>query len=93
MGKVQISKKPEQFRVLKANAKKANRVFKTQLEVEEYLKNKSDYIIDHIESRTIYFMQYFIGQKVHSDYVNSLPELIDLIPRWIKYIRYMKRNY
>lgn len=93
LGKVQISKKPEQFRVLRANAKKASRVFKTQLEAEEYINNKSDYIIDHIESRTIYFMQYFIGQKVHSDYVNSLQELIDLIPRWIKYIRYMKRNF
>lgn len=92
LGKVCISTSPDKFRVLKQDAKRAIRVFSTRVEAEEYINGRSDYQIECIKGNHTYFMQYFIGLTLHNDYVDSLQELIDLIPRWIKYIRYMQKH-
>ncbi len=93
IGKVQISTTKESYRVIKQGAKRATRVFDNLIEAEQFINEKSGYSIEHIESMHIYFMQYFIGQKVHNDNFSSLQELIDTIPRWVRYVKYMKRNY
>lgn len=92
LGKFQISKTEEKFRVVKSGAKRASKVFSTLWEAEQYIGEKTGYAIDHKESKNTYYIQYFIGQNPHNDYVNSLDDLIALIPRWVKYVRYMKRN-
>jgi len=92
LGKVCISTSPDKFRVLKQDAKRAIRVFSTRVEAEEYINGRRDYQIECIKGSNTYFMQYFIGLTLHNDYVDSLQELIDLIPRWIKYIRYMQKH-
>lgn len=92
IGKVQISETKESFRVIKQGAKRASKVFNTLNDAKQYINERTNYYIEHNESKHIYFMQYFIGQKLHDDYFSSLQELIDTIPRWIKYVKYMKRN-
>lgn len=44
-----------------------------------------------IKDQTSYYIQYFIGMKVHDFSANSLNELINTIPRWVRYVRYMNR--
>ena len=40
-----------------------------------------------------YYIQYTIGSyNPHDEWVNSLNELIDIIPRWVKYVNYCKRH-
>lgn len=93
VGKVEISQTKEKFRVIKQGAKRALKVFDNLSDAEQFINGRTSYTIEHEKSKHIYFMQYFIGQKIHSDYFNSLQELIDTIPRWIKYVKYMKRHY
>ena len=45
-----------------------------------------------IKDQKSYFIQYFIGRNVHSNDAKSLNELIEIIPRWIRYVRYLHRN-
>lgn len=45
-----------------------------------------------IKEQRSYYIQYFIGMKVHDYETDSLNELIEIIPRWVKYVKYMKRT-
>lgn len=92
VGKVQISESKETYRIIKPGAKRAIRVFDNLEEVEQFINGRSDYTVEHKESKHTYFMQYFIGQNLHADDFSTLQELIDTIPRWVKYVKYMKRN-
>lgn len=44
-----------------------------------------------IREQRSYYIQYFIGMKVHDYETDSLNELIETIPRWVRYVKYMKR--
>lgn len=96
IGKIRLNpgRIPNKYAVMKNGQKRAMRVFDTQEEADEYLKEKDG---DRVEVRysipNTNYMQYSIGLRSTHHLENpTLQECLDTIPRWVNYINYCKRQ-
>jgi len=80
------------YSVKKQKNKRATKTFDSLYEAEEFAKTNEEYEIIPIETHQERYMQYFIGMKQHELFDASLEEMINALPRWIKYLNYCKRN-
>ncbi|MBQ6832857.1 MAG: hypothetical protein IJO55_00380 [Lachnospiraceae bacterium] len=95
VGKINLYKtsNPTSYAVIKQGNKRATKIFNSIEDAQHFIDVNQNY---EIQERVIHhetYMHYFIGSSTFKELHNpSLQECIDTIPRWIKYIKYCKRQ-
>lgn len=92
VGKFSLYREPVKYSVKKPQNKNATKKFDTMADAEEFAKTNKDYEIIASEPVQHRFIQYSIGMKAHDETPDSVDEMIAILPKWIKYLNYCKRN-
>ncbi len=93
IGKINLCEPPITYAVIKKGNQRATKVFCSLIEANLFASNSSEYIVETRHKKQSIYMQYLRGFSTIKDLHDiSLDECIDLIPYWIRYIKYCKRN-
>lgn len=93
VGKINLYEPPVQYAVIKNGNKRATKIFSSLQEADEFITEKSDYMIQERKEKTSTYMQYFIGlYSVKELHGLNADQYIEFIIRWIRYLKYCKRN-
>lgn len=81
------------YAVIKEGNKRATKIFDTSQDAENYISQNANYKIEIRQPPASNYMQYIRGFSTIKDSLNLSPEqCIELIPYWIRYIKYCKRQ-
>ena len=93
VGKINLYILPTTYAVIKTGNQRATKVFNSKEKAEEFIFGKEKYNIQVRTPKPEIFMQYLCGQTTIKNLHDiSLTQCIELIPYWIRYIKYCKRN-
>ena len=93
VGKINLSSSPITFAVIKKGNNRATRVFQSLEEANSFINSRSEYLIQQRCEKHPTFMQYLRGSNtVKNLYGLTVEQCIELIPYWVRYIKYCKRN-
>ena len=93
VGKINLYILPSIYAVIKTGNQRATKIFDSKEKAEEFIFGKENYNIQVRTPKPEIFMQYLRGQTTIKNLHDiSLTQCIELIPYWIRYIKYCKRN-
>lgn len=93
IGKINLYQPPVVYAVIKEGNKRATKKFSTLQDAENYISQNKNYRIEMRQPFHSNSMQYSRGSSTIKNLHDlSIDQCIELIPYWIRYIKYCKQN-